>query len=43
MMAALQCKIEWRDVCVKSIDVGASIEKELDALMMTALRCMVKG
>ena len=43
MMAIHRCPMEWCAVgAINSIDVGTSIKKELDALLMTFARCTME-
>jgi len=43
MMVIGRCLMEWCGVVeASSIDVGMSIKKELDALMMVKLSCIMK-
>jgi len=43
MTSKARCIMEWCVVVVtNSIDVGTSIKKELDALMMAIVRCIME-
>jgi len=41
MVAIVRCLMEWCPCVGINIDVGMSIKKELDALMVAIARCMM--